>query len=290
MIAPRTNLTPALRFRRSQGARLMALIAVFAATANMRIDAATEAFSSPRGVYTVKVAGKPESKSQARTYFGVQLLPDIRFFGNASSVSGDTLVLDGAVCIRHTRIRRGSATCMSYRGMVVDSSPTSRNSALMISGAPKISPLGCHQGRRCRSAPFESRGSARSRPLLWFGIRTRCSNSGQRCGLESGCRCRTGRLFSLDPSSLGRARSRGGCQSCDHEVSLWHLYHQEVGRFTQGFFVRKCRGGTGAASGAHGSQRVFPAGQPVGYAGELDFLKRRLFGRERFQLESGRPS
>ena len=72
----------------------MALVLVLAATSRMRVEA-IELFSSPRGIYTVKVAGKSVGKSQARTYFGIQLLPDIRFSGNASSVSGDTLVLNG---------------------------------------------------------------------------------------------------------------------------------------------------------------------------------------------------
>ncbi len=49
------------------------------------------AITTPRGIYTLKVAGKPAGQSQARTYFGVQLLPDIRFQGLASNVAGTSL-------------------------------------------------------------------------------------------------------------------------------------------------------------------------------------------------------
>ena len=51
--------------------------------------AASAATTLPRGIYTVKVAGKPEGESQARTYLGVQLLPDVRFKGVVSSVNGN---------------------------------------------------------------------------------------------------------------------------------------------------------------------------------------------------------
>jgi hypothetical protein len=50
---------------------------------------APAATTLPRGIYTVKVAGKPEGESQARTYLGVQLLPDVRFAGVVSSVNGN---------------------------------------------------------------------------------------------------------------------------------------------------------------------------------------------------------
>ena len=60
-----------------------------------RAQAATEAFTSPRGIYALKVAGTSPGRSQARTYFGVQLLPDPKFVGLASSVSGDALSLNG---------------------------------------------------------------------------------------------------------------------------------------------------------------------------------------------------
>jgi hypothetical protein len=50
---------------------------------------APAATTLPCGIYTVKVAGKPEGESQARTYLGVQLLPDVRFAGVVSSVNGN---------------------------------------------------------------------------------------------------------------------------------------------------------------------------------------------------------
>lgn len=59
------------------------------------VQADAVAFTSPRGIYTVKVAGKPEGQSQARTYFGVQLLPDPKFYGLADVVSGNSLRLNG---------------------------------------------------------------------------------------------------------------------------------------------------------------------------------------------------
>lgn len=44
----------------------------------------------PRGIYTVKVAGKPEGSGQARTYLGIQLLPDTRYQGIVGSVDGNS--------------------------------------------------------------------------------------------------------------------------------------------------------------------------------------------------------
>ena len=57
--------------------------------------AANEMFTDPRGIYTVKVAGKPVGESQARTYFGVQLLPDEKLVGFAGAVGGNALSLTG---------------------------------------------------------------------------------------------------------------------------------------------------------------------------------------------------
>lgn len=59
------------------------------------VQAATEAFTSPRGIYALKVAGTSPGRSQARTYFAVQLLPDPKFVGLVGSVSGDALSLNG---------------------------------------------------------------------------------------------------------------------------------------------------------------------------------------------------
>jgi hypothetical protein len=52
------------------------------------------AYTAPRGIYKVKVAGKPESATQARTYLGIQLLPDKRFVGLIHTVNGNTLSLE----------------------------------------------------------------------------------------------------------------------------------------------------------------------------------------------------
>ncbi|MGB6221087.1 MAG: hypothetical protein WBG04_08640 [Haloferula sp.] len=47
--------------------------------------------TEPRGICTVKIAGKPEGKSQARTYLGIQLLPDKIFQGSVDGVTGEAL-------------------------------------------------------------------------------------------------------------------------------------------------------------------------------------------------------
>lgn len=73
---------------------LLGFFAFLAVCFSVPIDparAAAEAFTSPRGIYTVKVAGTPAGLTQARTYFGVQLLLDRKFTGMANSVSGDAL-------------------------------------------------------------------------------------------------------------------------------------------------------------------------------------------------------
>lgn len=49
------------------------------------------AYSTPRGVYTVKVPGATPGTAPFRTYLGIQLLPDTRFWGRASVVSGNTI-------------------------------------------------------------------------------------------------------------------------------------------------------------------------------------------------------
>lgn len=83
-------------FSRRTGGRVCFLAAatVFLGGSIRPAQADTVAFTSPRGIYTVKVAGKPEGQSQARTYFGVQLLPDPKFYGLVSAVSGDALSLN----------------------------------------------------------------------------------------------------------------------------------------------------------------------------------------------------
>lgn len=52
-------------------------------------------FSGSRGIYTVKIPGKPADKAQARTYFGMQLLPNTRVAGVVGSVSGDAVTISG---------------------------------------------------------------------------------------------------------------------------------------------------------------------------------------------------
>jgi hypothetical protein len=68
---------------------------LFTCGATHSARAAADAFTSPRGIYTVKAAGKPAGQSQARTYFGVQLLPDTKFYGVVSAVSGDAISFNG---------------------------------------------------------------------------------------------------------------------------------------------------------------------------------------------------
>lgn len=65
------------------------MIGVLAAAYLLLSAAAPAATTSPRGIYTVKVAGKAEGESQARTYLGIQLLPDTRFMGVVSAVNGN---------------------------------------------------------------------------------------------------------------------------------------------------------------------------------------------------------
>jgi hypothetical protein len=55
--------------------------------------ASETAYSSPRGIYTVKVPGATETAAPVRTYLGIQLMPDTRFFGMVGNVSGNTLSL-----------------------------------------------------------------------------------------------------------------------------------------------------------------------------------------------------
>ena len=61
-------------------------LAIFLALLSLPAGAAT---TLPRGIYTVKIAGKPEGSEQARTYLGIQLLPDTRYQGNVGSVDGN---------------------------------------------------------------------------------------------------------------------------------------------------------------------------------------------------------
>ena len=56
-------------------------------------NADSVAYTPPRGIYKVKVAGKPEGADQARTYLGIQLLPDKSFVGLIRTISGNALSL-----------------------------------------------------------------------------------------------------------------------------------------------------------------------------------------------------
>lgn len=58
-----------------------------------RAIAQESAVTEPRGIYTVKIPGAPSAGTTARTYLGVQLLPDRRFVGLVQSVNGGTLQL-----------------------------------------------------------------------------------------------------------------------------------------------------------------------------------------------------
>lgn len=57
------------------------------------VHAEVSIYTPPRGIYKVKVGGKPEDVAQARTYLGIQLLPDQRSDGLVQNISGDTLSL-----------------------------------------------------------------------------------------------------------------------------------------------------------------------------------------------------
>lgn len=53
--------------------------------------AAESAYSTPRGIYTVKIAGTADPFAPARTYLGIQLLPDRLFEGLVTDVNGKNL-------------------------------------------------------------------------------------------------------------------------------------------------------------------------------------------------------
>lgn len=54
---------------------------------------AQDAYSSPRGAYTVKLPGATAEKPQVRTYLGIQLMPETRFAGRVGQVSGRVISL-----------------------------------------------------------------------------------------------------------------------------------------------------------------------------------------------------
>lgn len=49
------------------------------------------ASTDPLGFYAVKIAGRPENGPPARTYFGLQLLPALKFAGQAVAVNGNRM-------------------------------------------------------------------------------------------------------------------------------------------------------------------------------------------------------
>jgi hypothetical protein len=56
-------------------------------------SAAQTIYTAPRGYYTVKVPGAPEPGMTARTYLGIQLLPDPKFVGLVQGVNGNSVNL-----------------------------------------------------------------------------------------------------------------------------------------------------------------------------------------------------
>jgi hypothetical protein len=57
---------------------------------------AQNAYTPPRGVYTVKVPGSTPEAPQVRTYLGIQLMPETRFEGPVGQVSGNVISLQFA--------------------------------------------------------------------------------------------------------------------------------------------------------------------------------------------------
>jgi len=57
------------------------------------LRAAQVVYTSARGIYTVKVPGTTQASAPARTYLGIQLLPDLRFPGRVANVTGNAVSL-----------------------------------------------------------------------------------------------------------------------------------------------------------------------------------------------------
>lgn len=76
------NLPPLIR------STLASLAAVFLPLCPV---SAQDAYTAPRGAYTVKVPGATPEKPQVRTYLGIQLMPDTRFAGRVAQVSGKVI-------------------------------------------------------------------------------------------------------------------------------------------------------------------------------------------------------
>ncbi len=82
--------------------------------------------TDPRGYYTVKVPGVTEPGSTARTYLGIQLLPDRRFTGLVQSVNGNAVDFQALVPTDYTSIADPVRPCYLHvldgpgRGFVTD--------------------------------------------------------------------------------------------------------------------------------------------------------------------------
>ena len=81
--------------------RTIPMLAAFLAWTGALAEGAS---TDPRGVYTVKVAGRPPGALSARTYLGLQLLPGISYVGPVAQVSGNTLSLASLVGNAHTTL------------------------------------------------------------------------------------------------------------------------------------------------------------------------------------------
>lgn len=89
------------------------------------VFAAESVTTTPRGIYTVKIAGTSQPSKPARTYLGIQLLPTPRYMGLASNVNGNQLSLQG-VFTEHAALADAERKCYvqvltgSGRGFVTD--------------------------------------------------------------------------------------------------------------------------------------------------------------------------
>jgi hypothetical protein len=88
------NRRPVSRHRSSVWRIARACLSMMASLLTTGPSPAAEfATTTPRGIYTVKIAGTTEPAAPARTYLGIQLLPDRRFEGIVTNVSGNNLSL-----------------------------------------------------------------------------------------------------------------------------------------------------------------------------------------------------
>lgn len=87
----RTGITPT--FLTDAGRHFIQALAGVCILGSSFAHAEFSTYTAPRGIYKVKVEGKIGGAVRARTYLGIQLLPDKRFVGLVQNVSGDTLSL-----------------------------------------------------------------------------------------------------------------------------------------------------------------------------------------------------